>query len=117
MSRYLAFWKYEDGVNLNHQEVYEKVCCNELAMNGLVELTIADILRCVNENFTDWDKLDDYNFESANGAFTIITTKQSVLFDCSDSMQDEDLNRLTDIMLLFDCPLYDPQIEVRFDGK
>lgn len=115
MGRHLAFWKYENGVYSDNQKVYEEVCGNGKTMNGLSALPIKSILRRVNEVFADYEKLDDTNYESSLGTFSIFTTEQSVLFDCGWSMHYTELNKIIDIMLEFDCPYYDPQIQTRFD--
>lgn len=116
MSKHLAFWKYNDGTYLDNQKVYETACIDGKAAEGLVVLPISDILNRASEIFSDYDKLDEYNFESENGSFTIITTEQAVLFDCSWEMPETELNKIIDLMDEFDCLLYDPQIETRFDG-
>ena len=117
MSRPLAFGKYENGGYLDNQKVYEEVCCDEKRLEGLSALPIESIISKVGEVFADYDKLDDRNYESGNGGFSISTTEQSVLFDCGWSMPETELNKIIDIMLEYDCPLYDPQIETRFDGR
>lgn len=117
MGRHLAFWKYEKGVYLNNQKVYEEVCGNGTTMIGLSKLPIDSILRRVSEVFANYEKLDDTNYESSLGAFSIFTTEQSVLFDCSWSMLFSELNKIIDIMLEYDCPYYDPQIHTRFDEQ
>lgn len=117
MSRHLAFWKYDDGIYYDNQQVYEEVCCDGKSLKGLFELPVNDILGRVNEVFSNYEKLDEYNYESTDGDFTVIVTEQAVLFDCSWSLPEPELNKIIDIMLEFDCPLYDPQISMRFDGK
>lgn len=117
MSRHLAFWKYSDGIYLDNQKVYETICVEEQMTAGLSILPIDDILNKINEVFSDYDKLDEYNYESSKGSFTILTTKQSILFDCSWNMLDTELNKIIDIMLEYGCPFYDPQITTRFDGR
>lgn len=116
MSRHLAFWKYDEGVYLDNQEVYENVCIEENRVEGLSALPVAEIRSRVNEVFGDYDQLDESVYVGEQGDFTILTTEQSVLFDCGFAMPEEDLNKIIDIMLEFDCPLYDPQISARFDG-
>lgn len=116
MSRHLAFWRYDNGTYLDNQMVYEESCCEENPVDGLAALPISDILRRVDEVFNDYDKLDGRNYESSKGSFSISATKQSVLFDCGWSMAESELNKIIDIMLEFGCPLYDPQIETRFDS-
>ncbi|MBD5141417.1 MAG: hypothetical protein HDT25_08400 [Ruminococcus sp.] len=116
MSRSMAFWKYNDGVYLDNQKVYEEVCDGHL-VDGLSTLPINNILEKVDKVFSDYDKLDDKDYESDKGAFTIYVTEQSVLFECGWSMLETELNKIIDIMFEFNCPFYDPQIEVRFDGR
>lgn len=117
MSRHLAFWKYDDGTYLDNQKVYEMTCVEEKTLEGLSTLPINNILNRVNEVFSDYDKISEYTYDSIKGSFTISTTEQFVLFDCSWSMLETELNKIIDIMLEFDCPLYDPQISTRFDGE
>jgi hypothetical protein len=114
MSKQFAFWKYEGNAYLGNQEVYEKISEQE-SVEGLSEIPISDILERISLVFYDYDKLDDYNYEGDNGSFTVYTTEQAVIFDCSYGLPETDVNRLIDIMLEYDCPCYDPQINVRFD--
>ena len=116
MSRQLVFWKYEGDTYLDNQKVYESIS-NMDTIEGLFELPIEDILERISLVFYDYDKLDEYNYEGNNGSFTVITTEQSVIFDCGFGVPEGDLNRIIDLMLEYDCPCYDPQINVRFDGK
>lgn len=117
MGRQLAFWKYEDGVYLNNQEVYQKSCGNGETVTGLVELPIEAILGRAKKVFREYERFDDYNYGGLEGSFTIYTQPQSVVFDCSLRMSEKELNKIIDLMAEFGCPYYDPQIDVRFDGK
>lgn len=116
MGRQLAFWKYEEGVYLDNHEVYMISCIEGKAVNGLIQLPSAEILEKLNYAFSNYTKLDAYNFESATGSFTAYPRQQSVLFDCSFNLPETELNTIIDIMLEYDCPFYDPQISTRFDG-
>ncbi len=116
MGMHLAFWKYKKDVYLDNQAVYENACCQEKIMEGLENLPVDEIINKVSDVFSSWEKLDKYNYESKAGGFSVCTTEQTVLFDCSGICY-EDLNKIIDIMLEYDCPYYDPQISVRFDGK
>ncbi len=116
MSRQLVFWKYEDGIYLDNKEVYEK-CCNGEKVDGLEELPGVDILNKVKKVFRDYERLDDYNYGGELGNFTVHADPQSVVFDCSFRVPESELNKMIDIMAEFGCPLYDPQIETRFDGR
>jgi len=118
MSYDLDFWKYKKDVSLNHQEVYEK-CSNGEVVEGLEDLPIKIILEDIQKAFSDWggEVNTDYPYftdPSGKGAFDIYTTNQFVRFDCY-RVKGEDMNRIIDIMLKYDCPLYDPQVPKRFD--
>lgn len=116
MSYDLDFWKYQDGVYLDNQTVYEKACCDGDRVEGLEELPIGQIRQRIADSFADWQRLDGDNYEKKGaGAFTVFTTSQIVRIDCY-GLSGFDMNRLIDILLEFDCPLYDPQLPARFDG-
>ena len=110
----LSFWKYKEGVYLDNQKVYETLS-NEKFVEGVEMLLLPQILADIEKLFVDWEKLSDCDYESDNGAFVITTTEQFVRFDCS-GMRQEDINKLIDVLDKYGCPLYDPQISVRFDG-
>ena len=118
MSYDLDFWKYKKGTYLDNQEVYEK-CSDEQTVYGLENLPIDAILKDIQTEFEDW-KMEDSNIDYENpkgkGAFQISTTEQFVRFDCY-GMQGEDMNRIIEVMDKYDCPLYDPQVPQRYDGK
>lgn len=115
MSTSLAFWKYEDGVYLDNQEVYEKAVAERMSVKGLKKLHVEEIMESIKAEFADWFWLDASNFEhETRGSVSIFMTPQTMQFDCY-SLNGDDMNRIIDVMLKFDCPLYDPQIETRFD--
>ena len=116
MGRQLAFWKYDEGIYLDNREVYMTSYIAGKNVDGLTQLPSAEILGKLNNAFSSYTKLDPYNFESAKGSFTVYPRQQSVLFDCSFSLPETELNTIIDIMLEYDCPYYDPQISTRFDG-
>ncbi len=114
MSYDLGFWKYKDGKYADNQKVYE-ILSNEEYIDGLEELPIEDILTEIANVFGTWDKDSKYDFDSEySGSFHIMTTSQFVRVDCY-GMQEEDMNNFIDIMLEYDCPLYDPQVPQRYD--
>ncbi len=116
MSMDLDFWKYKEGVYLDNKAVYERVCCDGEEMEGLETLPISDIMKRVEQAFSDWEKLDDKHYEhEKRGGVELFTTPQAVRFDCYGLSYD-DMNMIIDIMSEFGCPLYDPQVSERFDG-
>lgn len=115
MGRHLAFWKYEDGIKLDARKVYEKSCVEGTEVEGLAMLPNDEILSKVKKTFMDYERLDDYNYGGLSGSFTIYVNPGSVVFDCSFRMNEAELNKIIDLMAEFGCPLYDPQIDVRFE--
>ena len=116
MSYELNFWKYKDGVYMDHQNVYEALSNGE-RIDGLEDIPIDKILKCVDESFTQprWEKLDALNYQSEKGKFQIYTTRQLFRVDCY-GMSGDDMNLFIDIGEEFTCPLYDPQVKQRFEG-
>ena len=114
----LDFWKYKKGVYLNNQKVYTK-CSNDELVEGLENLETDVILREISKVFSGWETAEsssNYVHPNEEGAFQVFCTSQFVRFDCY-GMEGEDMNSLIDVMLKHDCPLYDPQVSKRFDGK
>ena len=111
----LLFWKYLEGVYLNHQEVYESLE-EEAPIDGLEELPIQVILNRIASVFSKWEKVDDTSWKNSNGvgAFQVKTTPQSIQFDCYGT-EGKTMDKLVDIMEEFKCPLYDPQVPERYD--
>lgn len=111
----LSFWKYQNGVYLDNTVVYQKACCDNEEVEGLEILPIEEILKEIETAFCEWDSLDVFNYERENlGSFQISTTPQTICFSCY-SMEQADMKRFSSILSKFDCELYDPQQEVRFD--
>ena len=111
----LLFWKYLEGVYLNHQEVYESLE-EEAPIDGLEELPIQLILNRIASVFSKWEKVDDTSWKNSIGvgAFQVKTTPQSIQIDCYGT-EGKTMDNLVDIMEEFKCPLYDPQVPERYD--
>ncbi len=117
MSMDFNFWKYKKGAAHDNNRVYELACCDGKIMEELESLPIDEIMKKITSVFSDWTALDENHYENekeGKGSFEIFTTSQIVRFDCY-GMQEVDMNALMDILIDFGCPLYDPQIETRFD--
>lgn len=116
MSIDINFWRYKSGqYRDDHAAVYHTVCCDGNPLDCLETLPVDAIRRKLAETFADWDALDENNYEKAGaGAFEISMTPQSVRFNCY-SLSNDTMNLLLDVLLAFGCPLYDPQIDTRFD--
>lgn len=116
MSIDLNFWKYQKGVSVDPAAVYQNACCHHETVEGLELLPVDTILNEIADAFHDWHSLDAYNYEKKEGpgSFQISTTPQTIRFDCY-SMEQADMKRFSAVLSKFNCPLYDPQLGVRFD--
>jgi hypothetical protein len=111
----LLFWKYKEEIYLNNHEVYERLLDKEL-IDGLEELQTEVIVNRIAKVFSNWERIDEFSFKNANevGAFHIITTSQSIQINCYGA-KGNDMEKLCQVMEEFKCPLYDPQVPVRYD--
>lgn len=116
MSIELNFWKYKGDVNLDNAVIYQKVCCNNEECEELETLPTEAIVKEISSAFCEWKSLDLFNYEqkAGQGSFQITATPQVIRVDCY-FMPPADMKRFSSIMAKFGCPLYDPQLGVRFD--
>lgn len=111
----LLFWQYQDGIYLNHHLVYEALI-EQQDVEGLETLPVQVILNRINSVFSNWEKVDINSWKNpkGKGAFHIKTTPQSIQIDCYGT-EGKTMNLIADTLEEFKCPLYDPQIPVRYD--
>jgi hypothetical protein len=111
----LFFWQYQDGIYLNHHLVYEALA-EQQEVEGLEILPVKVILNRIYSVFSSWEKVDENSWKNAKGkgAFQVKTTPQSIQIDCYGT-EGKTMNLLADTLEEFKCPLYDPQIPVRYD--
>lgn len=111
----LLFWKYLEGIYLNHHEVYESLLDDKEVL-GLEALPTAVILNRITNTFSKWEKVDENSWKNTDGkgAFQIKTTLQSIRIDCYGT-EGKTMDVLVNILEEFKCPLYDPQVPARYD--
>jgi len=111
----LLFWQYQDGIYLNHHLVYEALV-EQQEVEGLETLPVQVILNRIASVFSNWEKVDDNSWKNpkGKGAFQVRTTRQSIQIDCYGT-EGKTMNLLADTLDEFKCPLYDPQVPVRYD--
>ena len=113
MSRDLSFWRYVVR-HEDHYDVYQRLSDGEM-VEGVAMLPIKHIRSTLYAAFSDWKRLDDDHLDlNGRELIEIFTTEQFVRFDCYDVSEDN-MNRLIDLMLLFNCCLYDSLIDERFE--
>lgn len=115
MSLDLSFWRYIGEPKKRHREVYSSLS-NGDSVEGLEELPITNILQSLDIALASWKRLDETHFEKNGEMIEVYTTSQFVRFDCY-GVTNENMNFLIDVMLKYDCPLYDSSIDVRFDER
>lgn len=113
MARDLSFWKYEGKNAYVHSEVYARLSDSE-TVPGIETLPIDEIRVHLDTVFSSWVKPDKCHYECNGQIIEVFTTDQFVRFDCY-CVSEENMNKLIDIMLAYDCKLYDSAIDVRFD--
>ncbi len=111
----LLFWQYQDGIYLNHHLVYEALV-EQQEVEGLEILPVQVILNRINSVFSSWEKVDENSWKNpkGKGAFHLKTTPQSIQIDCYGT-EGKTMDLLVDTLEEFKCPLYDPQVPVRYD--
>lgn len=111
----LLFWNYQEGIYLNHHEVYEAILEGK-KINGLEEIPQQVILNRIATVFKDWEKVDENSWKnpSGKGAFQVKTNNQSVTIDCYGT-EGKTMDLLANTLEEFKLPLYDPQIPARYD--
>lgn len=113
MSRDLSFWKYRKSCNVPNKNIYYELSQGRL-LDCLEEIPVNQICIDFKKEFSSWSSQDDGYFENGDEAFQLMTTKQFVRVDCYN-LTEYNMNRIIDIMLKYECPLYDAAIDVRFD--
>ena len=113
MNRDLGFWKYNHAISLQNKEVYTKLLIGEF-VEGVADLPTADILQNIEDTLKEWSKFDEIHFEKGEEMIELFTTSQFIRFSCYQ-VSEQHMNALIDLMLRYECPLYDAAIEVRFE--
>lgn len=113
MSRDLSFWKCKSSISVSNEYIYTELS-NENYLDYLEDIPVEEIINDFNREFQSWRGQEEQYFENGEEAFQLMITKQFVRADCY-SLSEYNMNKIIDIMLKYDCPLYDSAIDVRFD--
>lgn len=115
MARDLSFWKKKENIHIINRKVYEELSKGNY-LDCVYEIPSEKILQDIKYEFADWEQLNSSCFENNHESFQLYITKQFFRVDCY-SMTEQNINRIIDILLRYDCPLYDASIDVRFDSN
>jgi hypothetical protein len=111
----ISFWKQERPLGIPPAEIYGALCRGE-PVPGLAKLPVDQILQRLNQVFPAFDPSERFPL--------VRTSKGSIEFSWSDQHFRFDLRgicgecqKLADLMREFDCPMYDPQENRRYDAE
>lgn len=121
MSYDLNFWRQSADESRTPQAIYETFCAGE-EVHGLVELPMSEMVAALIDAFPEAESGETgpsgrwFEGISGGGAMTIEWTRFFLRADCY-GMTGDDMNKVIDVAHRFECPLYDPQVNERFDGS
>lgn len=114
MSYDINFWKLSRPLAARPQDIYAELCEGN-SVEGLAQLPIRDILTRIAAAFPGFDPDDDFPMiELENSGIEVNHSPQHVRFDIRGEL-DSSVNTLVEILADFGCPMYDPQVNERYD--
>ena len=121
MGYQLVFWQEEDDLDVPPSTVCASLL-NEQAVDGLVALPIAGILSGLLDELPGAVRESDgavqwiyWLSDDERSSVQIDWTDLHVLADCR-YVEHDVVNRIIELLARFGCPLYDPQVDERFDA-
>lgn len=123
MSYDLWFWKESKKTNLAPEDIMKKLSKGEVpsSIKNIPTDKVSSSIQKQFENVMINEPADPENviqilWEDNSTGSLIINISPYVITVSSNNVSGEILNKIIDIMLKFNCPLYDPQINKRFDN-
>jgi hypothetical protein len=115
MSYDLAFWKQKRTCALPPAHIYRELLDGR-AVESLETIPTAEFVARVRQKFSDITEDGGLVYWEGDkrGLFELYSSDQHVHF-CCRQMSGDDMNALIDIAAEFQCPLYDPQDDKRYD--
>jgi len=116
MSYDLTFWMQKSTVPQAPSHIYGELLEGR-AVEGLETIQTAEFTKLIHQRFPGivTDGGLTYWEGGERGMFELYTSHQHVHLVCRQ-MSGDDMNTLIEIASAFDCPLYDPQVDTRFDS-
>lgn len=117
MSYDLAFWKPEPTCMASPSQIYEELLEGR-AIDGLETIPTAEFIQRIHQRFPGISTDGGLTFWEGGkrGTFELYSSGQHVHFCCRE-MAGDDMNTIIDVAAEFECSLYDPQKDKRFDGR
>lgn len=117
MSYDLCFWIQIDNFSLKPKEV-RSILQSKGDCDYATNLPIEAIVSKLKESFPELTEEEGswcWESQTDTGSFIVQTNPKYIEFNCYDLDSDVG-NVIVDILYEFNCKLYDPQIDKRFDG-
>jgi hypothetical protein len=117
MSYDLTFWKQKPSCTASPSTIY-RALLDGRTVDGLETIPTTEFVARIHQRFpgivtggglTLWEG-------GERGMFELYTSNQHA-HCCCRQMSGDDMNLLIDTAAEFECPLYDPQEDRRFDGR
>jgi hypothetical protein len=117
MSYDLTFWKQKPTCTASPSHIYGELMEGR-AVDGLETIPTAEFIQRIHQRFPGITTDGGLTFwEGGNrGMFELYSSDRHVHV-CCRQMSGDDMNTLIDVAAEFECPLYDPQEDRRFDGR
>lgn len=116
MSYDINFWKQQRSLSLGAEEIYGRLCSGE-EVEGLTLLPVDTILARLKERFPAFDPTQEFpDVQLEEGNIEFIWSNFHFRFDFRGDVPAADRNAIVEIMRSFGCPMYDPQVNKRYDA-
>jgi len=113
----INFWKQSRALKLSPEQIYQTLCEGG-HVDGLRDLPIADIYARLQAKFPTFNPTESFlTIELQECGIEISSSPQHVRFDLRGEKIRAAINELVEIMSEFGCPMYDPQVNKRFDKR
>jgi hypothetical protein len=117
MSYDLTFWKQKPTCTMPPSHIYRELLDGR-AIESLEAIPTAEFVTRIHQKFPGITTDGGLTFWEGGkrGMFELYSSAQHVHFCCRE-MSGDDMNIFIDVAAEFECPLYDPQEDRRFDGR
>jgi len=114
MSYDLVFWKQKSNAVESPSEIH-RLLMEGAKPDSLANIPVDNLLDRVRETFPGIAEDGGLVFWEGGdrGMFEVTLSPRHVHFSCR-GLNADDINCLIDIAHEFECPLYDPQVDIRF---
>jgi hypothetical protein len=111
----INFWKQEHPLVIPPVEIYRALCRGE-AVTGLAILPVDQILQRLTQVFPSFDPANQFPLvRTSNGSIEFWWSQQHFRFDLRGICGE--CQNLVNVMREFECPMYDPQVNRRYDAQ